>query len=42
MGVVGFHKLYTFGLAEISDERYVDTVERLFRAWEKPVCVSRF
>ena len=42
MGSVGFRKLYTFGLAEISDARYIDTVDRLFRVWEKPICVTRF
>ncbi len=42
MGSVGFRKLHTFGLAEISDDRYIDTVDRLFRVWEKPTCVTRF
>lgn len=42
MGVVGFRKLYTFSLAEITDERYVDTVDRMFRSRDKPICVTHF
>jgi predicted acetyltransferase len=42
MGVVPFERLYTYGLAEISDSGYLDVVTRLFAWPEKPVCVTEF
>ncbi|MGD2247533.1 MAG: GNAT family N-acetyltransferase [Candidatus Methanofastidiosia archaeon] len=42
MGVVPFDRLYTYGLAEISDSQYIDTVTTIFKAKEKPVCTTHF
>jgi predicted acetyltransferase len=42
MGVVPFKRLYTYGLAEISDARYLPVVNRLFETDEPPVCMTRF
>lgn len=42
MGVVSFKSLYRYNLADISEPRYVDTVNRIFRAEEKPVCTTQF
>jgi predicted acetyltransferase len=42
MGVVSFRKLYSYGLAEISDKKYVDTVNHLFRTEEPPMCMTWF
>jgi predicted acetyltransferase len=42
MGVVGFNKLYKYGLAQISDRRYVDTITRLFLTEDKPLCMTWF
>lgn len=42
MGAVPFKRLYGYGLAEISDPRYLPTVNRLFATDEPPVCMTRF
>lgn len=42
MGVVPFKRLYQYGLTEISDSFYVDTITKIFRTEEKPVCTTRF
>ena len=42
MGAVNFRSLYSYGLAEISDEEYVGTVNRLFLTEEKPRCMTHF
>ncbi|KYK34085.1 MAG: GNAT family N-acetyltransferase [Theionarchaea archaeon] len=42
MGAVPFNRLYRYGLADISDPEYVDTVTALFRTKEKPVCTTEF
>jgi predicted acetyltransferase len=42
MGVISFKSLYCYNLAAISDPRYLDTVNRLFLAEEKPVCMTWF
>jgi len=42
MGAVGFRKLHTYGLARISDETYLDAVDRLLAWHQKPVCVTGF
>lgn len=41
MGVVGFQRLYDYGLAQISDAGYVAVLNKLFEA-EKPVCLTVF
>ena len=42
MGAVRFKSLYKYGLAEISDERAIDTVDRLFMTEAKPICMTPF
>jgi len=42
MGAVGFRSLLTYGLAEISDAGYADTVHRLFATEDKPLCLADF
>lgn len=42
MGTVPFRRLYTYGLADISDPAYVDTVDALFAVRDKPVCTTPF
>lgn len=42
MGCVDFRSLHNYGLAEISDMKYLDTVNRLFLAEQKPVCWTQF
>jgi predicted acetyltransferase len=42
MGAVRFTSLYKYGLAEISDQSAVDTIDRLFRTRIKPVCTTPF
>ncbi len=41
-GTVNFERLYRYGLADISDGRYLATVDRIFRVEEKPVCMTAF
>jgi len=42
MRCVDFKSLYDYGLAEISEEKYLDAVHRLFLAERKPVCWTQF
>jgi predicted acetyltransferase len=42
MGVVPFERLYRYGLALVSDTRYVRNIDALFRVDEKPVCFTGF
>ncbi len=42
MGVVSFTALQRYSLAAISDVRAVGTVNRLFLAEEKPICMTLF
>ncbi len=42
VGAVPFRQLMRYGLAEISDPAYVETVTRLFAACEKPICTTAF
>jgi predicted acetyltransferase len=42
MGSVRFRSLYDYGLAEISDQRAVAAIDRLFRTEAKPVCTTPF
>jgi len=42
MGVVDFRKLWAYGMAEVSDESYVDTLDRLFHVDLKPETVEEF
>lgn len=42
VGAVDFKSLYRYGLADISDPGYVDTVQKLFFTDAKPVCMTSF
>ena len=42
VGSVDFGSLYRYGLAEISDQRYIDTVTKTFKVEEKPICHTTF
>jgi predicted acetyltransferase len=42
MGAVGFNRLHTYGLAQISDAGHIDRIDRLFAYHQKPVCVTGF
>jgi predicted acetyltransferase len=41
-GTVDFYSLFCYGLAEISDLAYVDTVSRIFAVARKPMCTTSF
>jgi hypothetical protein len=42
MGVVDFRKLWAYGMAEVSDESYVDTLDGLFHVDVKPETIEEF
>lgn len=42
MGTVDFRSLHTYGLAEISDEKHLATVNQLFMTAVKPSCTTDF
>jgi hypothetical protein len=42
MGVVGFKTLYSYRLAEISNPKYLEMVEEIFRTQAKPVSTTQF
>ena len=42
MGVVGFKQLFTYAKVSISNEEHVETLEELFHAKEKPICLTGF
>lgn len=42
MGVADLRKLWEYGLADVTDERYVDQLDRLFWAQRKPVTIEEF
>ncbi len=42
MGVLPLKSLWTYGQAEISDPKYIDTLNRLFTTDHKPVCTTPF
>jgi predicted acetyltransferase len=42
MGTVSFRNQYLYGLAEISDPKYVPVVDDLFRADRQPICMTQF
>jgi len=42
VGVVNFKSLYKYGLAELSDAAYVDTVNQIFAVEDKPICMTHF
>lgn len=42
MGAVPFEKLYWYGLAEISDQSYAETLQHIFFTHQKPICLTSF
>lgn len=42
VGAVGFKTLYNYGMAKISDNKYLDIVDRIFGVPEKPICLTMF
>ena len=42
MGTVEYGELYDYGLSDISNEKYVGTVGRIFRVEQKPICHTMF
>lgn len=42
VGAVAFERLHAYGLAQISDDRFLGTVDRLFHADKKPLCMTNF
>jgi predicted acetyltransferase len=42
VGAVRFGELYEYGLAQISDQSYLDVVDSLFKLEIKPACLTRF
>lgn len=41
-GSIGFRQLFDYGLARISNDSYVNLVERLFQASQPPLCMTHF
>jgi len=42
VGAVDFRSLYRYGLADISDPGYLETVDKIFAVRDKPVCTTPF
>jgi predicted acetyltransferase len=42
IGSVDFESLYMYGRVKISDAKYVDISQKIFRADKKPVCLTHF
>jgi predicted acetyltransferase len=42
LGVINFSQLHCYGLAQISDERYLDMVNQLFSVAQRPICLTMF
>lgn len=42
MGAVDFKTLYAYGLAAISDDKHVETANRLFHSIHRPFCLTDF
>ena len=42
MGCVSFKSLYRYGRVTLSDVSYLDTLNRMFLAEEKPICMTAF
>ncbi|MGD2205874.1 MAG: GNAT family N-acetyltransferase [Anaerolineae bacterium] len=41
-GTVSFRSLYRYGLVDISDLAYVDTINHIFAVQQKPMCTTQF
>jgi hypothetical protein len=42
VGSVDYGSLYRYGLTEISDRRYIDTITDTFKVAHKPICHTIF
>lgn len=42
VGAVNFRKLYSYGLADLTDPEYVGPVDKIFAVGTKPVCTTQF
>jgi predicted acetyltransferase len=42
VGSVDYRSLYRYGLTEISDQRYIDTITNTFKVEQKPICHTIF
>lgn len=42
VGAVNFLKLYSYGLADLTDPEYVSTVDKIFAVEAKPICTTPF
>jgi hypothetical protein len=42
MGSVDYRSLFKYGLTDISDDHYIDTVAKIFRVEQKPICHTLF
>jgi predicted acetyltransferase len=42
VGAVNLRSLYRYGLADLSDRRYVAVVDRIFAVLDKPMCTTPF
>jgi predicted acetyltransferase len=42
MGVVDFRKLWTYGLVQVSNEEYVDQLDKLFHVRKPPETIEEF
>jgi predicted acetyltransferase len=41
-GAIGFKRLHQYGLAELSDLAFLETVDRLFSTDQPPLCMTHF
>lgn len=42
LGCINFKSLYNYNLANISDTNYIETINKLFKTDEKPICMTKF
>lgn len=42
LGAVDFKSLYLYGLIKLSDEKYLDQLDQLFKVKQKPFCLTAF
>lgn len=42
VGAISFRQLHRYGLVQISDQVYVETVHQLFQVAERPLCMTTF
>lgn len=42
VGAVDFRTLYKFGIVRVSDNKYIDKIDKIFKMPGKPICVTPF